>query len=296
MEVKARLMDVFKKYSFTDGKSSKDSYFMPAPDAGIDFEDDEFDDLIDDEDDYIEDDEEIHIGANANANANEGKLLLMVRNLCKEYRQGSGKLQILNNINLRIYSGEITALIGPSGSGKSTLLHILGLLDSPSSGQVIIDDRDVSKLPERVRTNLRNRDIGFVYQFHHLLPEFSALENVALPLIIAGHKLGYAKEKAEDLLDQLGLSHRLKHRPATLSGGEQQRIAIARALVNDPYLLFADEPTGNLDPETSEEVFEILLKQVRDRGIGALIATHNMELAGEMDRVLEVKSGHVLAY
>ncbi len=253
-------------------------------------------DLIDDDFDIIEDDYFIEDDYEAGACLNEGELLLATRDLCKEYRQVMNKLQILNNVNLRIYSGEITALIGPSGSGKSTLLHILGLLDTPTSGQIIISDMDVSKLPERSRTSLRNSCIGFVYQFHHLLPEFSALENVSLPLIIAGEKTKYAEEKAEDMLDQLGLSHRLKHRPATLSGGEQQRVAIARALINDPYLLFADEPTGNLDPETSEEVFEILLKQVRDRGIGALIATHNMELAGKMDRILEVKSGRVLAY
>ncbi len=253
-------------------------------------------DFIDDDIDLIEGDDFIDDDYEAGACLNEGELLLMARGLCKEYKQGANKLQILKNVDLRIYSGEITALIGPSGSGKSTLLHILGLLDTPTSGQILISDMDVSKLPERARTSLRNGHIGFVYQFHHLLPEFSALENVALPLIIAGEKTKYAEEKAEDMLDQLGLAHRLKHRPATLSGGEQQRVAIARALINDPYLLFADEPTGNLDPETSEEVFEILLNQVRDRGIGALIATHNMELAGEMDRILEVKSGRVLAY
>ncbi|PCI56394.1 MAG: ABC transporter [Alphaproteobacteria bacterium] len=220
----------------------------------------------------------------------------MVRGLSKYFVQGNNKLQILNNVDLRLYSGEIVALIGPSGSGKSTLLQILGLLDAPSSGQIMIGERESSRLSDRERTKLRNGYIGFVYQFHHLLPEFTALENVALPQIIAGVKQKDAEDKAADLLEQLGLDHRLKHRPATLSGGEQQRVAIARALINDPYLLFADEPTGNLDPETSEEVFEILLKQVRNRGIGALIATHNMTLANEMDRILEVKSGRVLPY
>ncbi|PCI98901.1 MAG: ABC transporter [Alphaproteobacteria bacterium] len=223
-------------------------------------------------------------------------MLLMVRGLNKHFIQGANKLQILNNVDLRLYSGEIAALIGPSGSGKSTLLQILGLLDAPTSGKIMIGDRDISCMKDRARTKLRNEHIGFVYQFHHLLPEFSALENVALPQIIAGVKQKDAEDKAADLLEQLGLDHRLKHRPATLSGGEQQRVAIARALINDPYLLFADEPTGNLDPETSEEVFEILLKQVRNRGIGALIATHNMTLANEMDRILEVKSGRVMPY
>ena len=225
-----------------------------------------------------------------------GELLLMVKDLVKEYKQGDNKLNILNNVDLRMYSGEITALVGPSGSGKSTLLHILGLLDSPTSGQIIMGDKDISKLSDSARTKLRNGHIGFVYQFHHLLPEFTAIENVALPLIIAGKSDKESYEKAADLLEQLGLAHRLRHRPATLSGGEQQRVAIARALVNDPYLLFADEPTGNLDPETAEEVFQILLSQVRGRGIGALVATHNMELANDMDRILEVKGGRIVPY
>ncbi|MFP4098202.1 MAG: ABC transporter ATP-binding protein [Alphaproteobacteria bacterium] len=220
----------------------------------------------------------------------------MVRNLQKTYKQGSRALTILNNVDLRLYSGEICALVGPSGSGKSTLLHILGLLDSPTSGQILMGEQDVSKLSERIRTKLRSQHIGFVYQFHHLLPEFSALENVALPQVIAGTSFNDANAKASDLLAQLGLSSRLHHRPGTLSGGEQQRVAIARALINDPYLLFADEPTGNLDPETSEEVFSLLIDMVRRRGIGALIATHNMDLAHQMDRILEVKSGHLLPY
>ncbi|MGH1403197.1 MAG: ABC transporter ATP-binding protein [Alphaproteobacteria bacterium] len=223
-------------------------------------------------------------------------MLLGVRNLNKIYKQGGNKLHVLNNVDLRLYSGEITALVGPSGSGKSTLLHMLGLLDSPTSGQIMMKDQDVSKLSDRTRTKLRNEHIGFVYQFHHLLPEFSAIENVALPQIIAGQPKQDAEEKAADLLGKLGLSHRINHRPATLSGGEQQRVAIARALVNDPLLLFADEPTGNLDPETAEEVFELLLDLVRSRGIGALIATHNLDLANEMDRILEVKSGRILPY
>lgn len=226
----------------------------------------------------------------------EGSLLLKAANINKIYNQGGDKLHVLNNVDLRLYSGEITALVGQSGSGKSTLLHILGLLDAPSSGQLFMGNRDISKLKDRERTQLRNEHIGFVYQFHHLLPEFTAIENVALPLIIAGKKPDYAKDKAAIFLEHLGLEHRMKHRPATLSGGEQQRVAIARALINDPYLLFADEPTGNLDPETSEEVFALLLDLVHSRGISALIATHNIDLAHQMDRILEVKSGRILPY
>ncbi len=285
-------MDIFEKYSFPDADADQNEYFTPAPehaDYDDDLDYDDYDDLDHDEGLSIPED-------NSEAAFAEGSLLMMARGLSKHYKQAHNTLQILNNVDLRLYAGEITALIGPSGSGKSTLLHILGLLDSPSSGEIYIGDRDIARLSDRDRTYLRNGHIGFVYQFHHLLPEFSALENVALPQIIAGIRPAIAQQKAADLLIQLGLEHRLKHRPATLSGGEQQRVAIARALVNDPYLLFADEPTGNLDPETSEEVFDILLQQVRSRGIGALIATHNMELANQMDRVLEVKSGRVLPY
>ncbi len=299
-----RLMDIFEKSSAPEETPDKSSYFTPVPD---DYDDDDI--LIDDEvaldDDLSElsqdevllaEDSLQSIDDGDAAPLNEGNLLLMVRGLHKSYHQGTKPLHILNNVDLRLYSGEIAALIGPSGSGKSTLLHILGLLDAPSSGQIMMGERDISKLNDRARTKLRNGHIGFVYQFHHLLPEFTALENVALPCVIAGQKAKDAQDKAAVLLEQLGLGHRLKHRPATLSGGEQQRVAIARALINDPYLLFADEPTGNLDPETSEEVFDLLLDLVRNRGIGALIATHNIDLANEMDRILEVKSGRILPY
>lgn len=228
--------------------------------------------------------------------AQEGELLLVVRKLCKHHVQGGVLLHILQNVDLWIHSGEIAALVGPSGSGKSTLLQILGLLDAPTSGQILMGDSDISRLSDTARTKLRSLHIGFVYQFHHLLPEFTALENVALPQIIAGAKMEDAMDKGMDLLQALGLGKRLDHRPATLSGGEQQRVAIARALVNDPYLLFADEPTGNLDPGTSEEVFQILLDQARTRGIGALIATHNMDLAHEMDRILELRGGRIVPY
>lgn len=220
--------------------------------------------------------------------------LLIARGITKTFTQGGNKLNILNNLDLKLDGGEIAALVGPSGSGKSTLLQILGLLDKPTSGSLQIGDKNASKLGDKARTNLRLTDIGFVYQFHHLLPEFNALENVAMPQIILGVKKAEAHEKAAELLNTLGLKDRVTHRPSQLSGGEQQRVAIARALVNEPKLLFADEPTGNLDPETSEEVFEILMKQVRERNIGALIATHNHDLADQMSRVLELKAGKVL--
>ncbi len=306
----ASLVEIFEKYSFGDPSALKEDYYIPAPDEQELLPDpdeaheaphDYFDNALDFDDElgYGSDEDDDIFAENGRHPENivdEGQLLLMVRGLQKIYRQGRNELAILNNVDLRLYSGEICALVGPSGSGKSTLLHILGLLDSPTNGQIIMGEQDVSKLSERIRTKLRSQHIGFVYQFHHLLPEFTALENVALPQIIAGVPVPKAHNKAADLLSQLGLSNRLHHRPATMSGGEQQRVAIARALINDPYLLFADEPTGNLDPETSAEVFALLLDVVRKRGIGALIATHNLDLAHEMDRILEVKSGHLLPY
>ncbi len=290
------LMAIFEKYSFPTADVPREEYHIPAP-GSQKYHEPEIDELEDadfffdeEDDDLLDDDFE-----DADAST-ESQLVLFVRGLNKIYKQGSNTLSILNNVDLRLYSGEICALVGPSGSGKSTLLHILGLLDAPTSGQILMDERDVSKLNDRARTKLRSSHIGFVYQFHHLLPEFSALENVALAQIITGKAPDEANRKAEELLVQLGLADRLKHRPATLSGGEQQRVAIARALANDPFLLFADEPTGNLDPETSEEVFELLLEHVRKRGIGALIATHNIDLANQMDRILEVKSGRILPF
>lgn len=296
-------MSTFEKFAFPELGADKDSYYTPAPkDEDIDdpsiedsldyLDDDEDLDYLDDDLDNIDPDEELQ----AKPAKQEDTLLLNVRNLNKIYKQGDKSLHVLNNVDLRLNTGEITALVGPSGSGKSTLLHILGLLDSPTTGQILMQDQDISKISDRTRTKLRNDFVGFVYQFHHLLPEFSAIENVALPQIIAGVDKKTAEEKAADLLGRLKLSHRINHRPATLSGGEQQRVAIARALVNDPIMIFADEPTGNLDPETSEEVFELLLEVVRSRGVSALIATHNIDLAHEMDRILEVKSGRVLPY
>lgn len=330
-----RLSDLFDQRAHPAYGAGRESYFIPAPALFDDYDDledlDEDDDLFDD-DDFIEGFPESKAQAAApvamavaapsepvmqkvvvaaskapqedeaprmppsGGRVKEGDLLVMAKGLNKQYKQGGNVLNILNNVDMRICAGEITALVGPSGSGKSSLLHILGLLDSATSGQIIMGGEDIARISDGARTKLRSSHIGFIYQFHHLLPEFSAVENVALPLVIAGVGMKEAQAKAMVLLEQLGLGHRVKHRPAELSGGEQQRVAIARALVNDPYLLFADEPTGNLDPETSGEVFDLLLSVVRNRGIGALVATHNMELANQMDRILEVKSGRILSY
>jgi len=187
----------------------------------------------------------------------------------------------------------VVGLIGPSGSGKSSLLHSAGLLEHPDGGVVVLEGRDCTKLSEGVRTRIRLGTVGFVYQFHHLLPEFSALENVAMPLAIAGKSRREAEGRAKELLEGLGLGHRLNHQPAQMSGGEQQRVAIARALANRPKLLLADEPTGNLDPATSAAVFQSLYQVARQEGVAALIATHNMELARYMDRVMALKDGHL---
>ncbi|MEZ5813582.1 MAG: ABC transporter ATP-binding protein [Alphaproteobacteria bacterium] len=223
-------------------------------------------------------------------------VLLKLEGLEKTFQSGGRPLTIFKNLDLKVEAGELVALVGQSGSGKSTLLHIAGLLDKPSAGSIAINGRAVNKLNEKGRTAMRLSTIGFIYQFHHLLPEFTALENVAMPQIIGGVNVSEAKDKAEGVLHSLGLGGRLTHRPSTLSGGEQQRVAIARALANDPKLLLADEPTGNLDPGTSNEVFEMLLEQVREREIGALVATHNLELADQMDRGLELKAGRLVPF
>lgn len=226
----------------------------------------------------------------------DAETLLKIQGLEKIFLQGENRLTIFKNLNMKIERGEIVALVGPSGAGKSTLLQIAGLLDQPTAGRITVDNQDVTNLNDRERTHLRRDYIGFVYQFHHLLAEFSALENVIMPQIIAGQSWDKAAVRAKEVLTDLGLKDRLDHRPARLSGGEQQRVAIARALANDPQLIFADEPTGNLDSDTADEVFEVLLEQVNARKIGALIATHNMHLADKMDRILEMKGGQLLAY
>jgi lipoprotein-releasing system ATP-binding protein len=223
-------------------------------------------------------------------------VILQVKDLTRTFSQGGEVLTILHNVAFDIKGGEIVALVGPSGSGKSTLLQLLGLLDTPTSGEIVINGQNTRKMDDKARTAMRRQYIGFVYQFHYLLPEFTALENVVLPQMIAGVPRKAAENRAKEMLSSLKLSHRFEHRPARLSGGEQQRVAIARALANDCKLLLADEPTGNLDPETSEGVFEMLIDLVRNTDVGAIIATHNMQLAEQMDRILEVKAGRILSY
>lgn len=223
-------------------------------------------------------------------------VLLKTEGLTRIYHQGGENLTVLHNADIEVKAGEIVALVGPSGSGKSTLLQMTGLLDHASSGKIMIAGQDATNANDERRTALRRQFIGFVYQFHYLLPEFTALENVVIPQMIAGKSREEAEARATDLLTQLKLDHRLEHRPARLSGGEQQRVAMARALANNPRLLLADEPTGNLDPETSDGVFEMLTQLVRNAGIGALIATHNMDLAERMDRILELKAGRIISY
>ena len=219
---------------------------------------------------------------------------LELRRVSRFYKQGERELHIFDGLDLTLPVGEITALVGPSGAGKSSLLHIAGLLEKPTSGEVWIAGKECTGLNDLARTRIRRLGIGFVYQFHHLLPEFSAEENVTLPMLIAGESRKAARERARALLDQLGLSERLDHRPAELSGGEQQRVAIARALANRPLLLLADEPTGNLDPETAERVHESFLDLIRIEGLAALIATHNLDLARSMHRVVHLDKGRLV--
>jgi lipoprotein-releasing system ATP-binding protein len=220
--------------------------------------------------------------------------VLSLRGLERFYPSGERRLDVLRGVDLDIYPSEMVGLIGPSGSGKSSLLHAAGLLEKPDGGLIAIDGRDCGKLSESARTRLRLHRIGFVYQFHHLLPEFSALDNVALPQRIAGKSRAQARARAKVLLEQLGLGERLAHQPAQLSGGEQQRVAFARALANEPLIIMADEPTGNLDPHTSTAVFDNLHQLCRSHGVAALIATHNMELAAHMDRVFSLVDGRLV--
>jgi len=212
--------------------------------------------------------------------------ILRLENVSRVYQSGSSALTVLDGVQLNISAGEIVGLIGPSGSGKSSLLHAAGMLERPSSGDVWIDGQSGWDLSDGERTSIRRNRIGFVYQFHHLLPEFDAVHNVALPALIAGRKRKEAMDESERLLGIMGLADRIHHQPAQLSGGEQQRVAIARAMINNPILILADEPTGNLDPDTSKVVFAALSDLVRNEGAAALIATHNLELAKYMDRVM----------
>jgi lipoprotein-releasing system ATP-binding protein len=220
--------------------------------------------------------------------------VLVIEGLRRVYMTGQGPLEVLKGADLSVSAGEIVGLVGPSGSGKSSLLHAAGLLEHPTAGRIAIEGQDCGDLDDRARTRIRLTTIGFVYQFHHLLPEFNALDNVALPSLIAGRRVRDALKVAQALLGQLGLSGRLGHQPSQLSGGEQQRVAVARALVNAPRLLLADEPTGNLDPATSEAVFANLHDLVRRTGVAALIATHNLAMTRHMDRVLTLRDGHIV--
>jgi len=224
-----------------------------------------------------------------------GAPVLALRSVRKVFRQGGVELAVLNGIDFALEPGEMVALVGPSGAGKSTLLHVAGLLERPDGGAVAIGGEDCGQLSDERRTLLRRRALGFVYQFHHLLPEFSALENVVLPQMIGGVARGAARRKAAALLGQVGLSARLDHRPARLSGGEQQRVAIVRALANDPQVLLADEPTGNLDHATAEQVIDTLIEIVRASGLAALIATHNLDIARRLDRIVALEDGRVHA-
>ena len=217
--------------------------------------------------------------------------VLELRDIDRHYKSEAGILRVLEGAELVLNPGELVGLIGPSGSGKSTLLHTAGLLEKPEGGNVFLEGEDCMALNDKGRTRLRREKLGFVYQFHHLLPEFNARDNVAMPLMVGGMPRRKAREKADALLSEMGLSERLKHQPGQMSGGEQQRVAIARALVNDPRLVIGDEPTGNLDPATTERVFESLIRMARNEGAAVLVATHNMALTQHMDRVLTLKDG-----
>jgi lipoprotein-releasing system ATP-binding protein len=216
---------------------------------------------------------------------------LRLENIRRVFKQGKDDLEVLKGANLDIRAGEIVALVGPSGAGKSTLLHIAGLLERPDGGEVYLAGNPASALGEKERTGLRRLHLGFVYQYHHLLPEFSAVENIVLPQMIAGIAQAQARERAMELLGRMKLAERAEHRPGQLSGGEQQRVAICRALANGPRVLLADEPTGNLDPHTADAVFDELIRLVKGTGVAALIATHNPDLAARMDRVVRMSEG-----
>ena len=226
--------------------------------------------------------------------ADKNNLIELV-NIHRAFWQGGERLNILNGVDLSVKPGETISLVGPSGSGKSTLLHIAGLLEKPDDGEIHILNKNVSGLSDKKLTQIRNQKLGFIYQYHYLLSEFSALENIMLPQLIAGKKRGIARERAITLLSSLNLGDRVYHRPYQLSGGEQQRVAIGRALANEPQIILADEPTGNLDFENAEAVFSMLLKQSRRAGVAAIIATHNLELAKKLDRIFLIENGTLLS-
>jgi lipoprotein-releasing system ATP-binding protein len=220
--------------------------------------------------------------------------VLEARGIVRGFAEGSGSLQVLRGLQLQVAAGERIAIVGVSGSGKTTLLQVLGGLDAPDAGQVLVQGQDIHAMPERQRCALRNRTLGFIYQFHHLLPEFSALENVAMPLLVRREPVADAMARARQLLQQVGLSERLAHRPHQLSGGERQRAAVARALVTQPRLVLADEPTGNLDGANAAQVFELMLELNRELGTSLVVVTHDRRLAARMDRVLVLKDGILL--
>ena len=223
-------------------------------------------------------------------------MFVSVRSLSKSYRSPAGRLVVLRDLDLTVERGEMVAIIGASGVGKSTLLHVLGGLDSADAGDVIIGDENVGRMDDEARVSFRNQHVGFVFQFHHLLPEFSALENVEMPLFLAGVSASERRERASAMLERVGLKERASHRPGALSGGEQQRVAVARAIVGGPALLLADEPTGNLDERTADDLHHLLREMHRERGLTSVIATHNMGLAAACDRVLRLEGGHVAAH
>lgn len=220
-------------------------------------------------------------------------LLLQVKNVTKRYHEGSIDTLVLNGVDLDVYSGEQLAIVGTSGSGKSTLLHIMGTLDKPSNGQVTLQGEDLYTLSASRQAKIRNQDLGFIYQFHHLLPEFSALENVAMPGLIQGRDRKLVEQEASALLERVGLGHRLNHTPGEMSGGERQRTAIARALINKPKLVLADEPTGNLDAASGESVYELIRELGSQLGTAFVVVTHDPKLAARMDRQLRMKDGHL---
>ncbi|MEM1035316.1 MAG: ABC transporter ATP-binding protein [Pseudomonadota bacterium] len=224
------------------------------------------------------------------------RAVLELRSVVREYKSAAGALRVLDGADLILNRGELVGLVGPSGSGKSTLLHTAGLLEKAEGGQVLLEGEDCMALNEAGRTRLRRQKLGFVYQFHHLLPEFNARDNIAMPLMVGGVSRRASREKADILLAEMGLRQRADHQPGQMSGGEQQRVAIARALANDPRLVIADEPTGNLDPATTERVFASLIRMARIEGAAVLVATHNMSLTQHMDRVLTLKDGKLTEF
>ncbi|GHD92099.1 MULTISPECIES: lipoprotein-releasing ABC transporter ATP-binding protein LolD [Pseudocitrobacter] len=221
------------------------------------------------------------------------KILLQCDNLCKRYQEGSVQTDVLHNVSFNVGEGEMMAIVGSSGSGKSTLLHLLGGLDTPTSGDVIFSGQPMSKLSSAAKAELRNQKLGFIYQFHHLLPDFTALENVAMPLLIGKKKSAEINARALEMLNAVGLGHRARHRPSELSGGERQRVAIARALVNNPRLVLADEPTGNLDAKNADSIFKLLGELNQSQGTAFLVVTHDLQLAKRMGRQLEMRDGRL---